>query len=187
MQKAHLENFKRLAGEGQLLTAGPLNDPQKQLRGIVVVRAADEQQLKKMFAPDPYIESGYLTVKAIPMRIVHGQIKTKLTPAGLEEFRIVALERKLPGTSERRSKPNEDLEPGPIDLLGDLGKDERLRLAIDFRSPDSEWQGVLIFSSAVSDETILEKCSAIKQVKDGDLRVHIMPLFMGKGTLDDEG
>jgi uncharacterized protein YciI len=50
MQAAHLANFGRLQKAGKLFTAGPLADPQRKMRGIVVVKAADLKSLSELRA-----------------------------------------------------------------------------------------------------------------------------------------
>ncbi len=91
MQKAHLANFGRLAGEGKLLTAGPMRDPEGVLRGIVIVRATDRSAVDRMFDQDPYVTEGFMKVEPHEARIDHGGIVANVTPEALEEFRIVIL------------------------------------------------------------------------------------------------
>ena len=62
MQAEHLANFKRLAEEEKLLLAGPLADPEKKLRGIVVLKAKNQNDLEKM------VHGGSLRSKGIHER-----------------------------------------------------------------------------------------------------------------------
>lgn len=53
MQAAHLENFGRLAKIGDLLAAGPCADPEKIVRGIVVIKATSLADAESKFESDP--------------------------------------------------------------------------------------------------------------------------------------
>ncbi|WP_067066467.1 YciI family protein [Roseateles chitosanitabidus] len=94
MQRGHLDNFKRLFGEGKLLSAGPLRDPSRAKRGIVVVKAPSRQVLMNYFEPDAYVREGYMTVDAQAAVVHQGLNHTGIDPeAGIEEHRIVLLSR----------------------------------------------------------------------------------------------
>lgn len=94
MQRGHLDNFKRLFAEGKLLSAGPLRDPSRAKRGIVVVKAPSRQVMMNYFEPDAYVREGYMTVDAQPAVVHQGLNHTGIDPeAGIEEHRIVLLSR----------------------------------------------------------------------------------------------
>jgi uncharacterized protein YciI len=93
MQAGHIQNFKRLFGEKKLLAAGPLQDPSRKQRGIVVVRADSKLELQGYFQPDDYVREGYMTVKAEPS-LVHKPLNTSgIDTDAIEEVRIVQLFR----------------------------------------------------------------------------------------------
>lgn len=94
MQRGHLDNFKRLFAEGKLLAAGPLRDPSRAKRGIVVVKAPSRQVLMNYFEPDAYVREGYMTVDAQPAVAHQGLNHIGIDPdAGIEEHRIVLFSR----------------------------------------------------------------------------------------------
>ncbi len=96
MQRGHLDNFKRLFAEGKLFAAGPLRDPSREKRGIVIVKAPNRQILMQYFQPDAYVREGYMTVNA-QMATVHQALHhTGIDPDGIEENRIVLLSRAEP-------------------------------------------------------------------------------------------
>jgi len=96
MQRGHIDNFKRLFGERKLFAAGPLRDPARIKRGIVVVRAASAAELLGYFQPDEYVRNGYMTVNAAPARVSKALNTEGIDESGIEEVRIIQVHR--PGT-----------------------------------------------------------------------------------------
>ncbi|HEY1089662.1 MAG TPA: YciI family protein, partial [Burkholderiaceae bacterium] len=88
MQAGHLENFVRLHAAGLLFAAGPMRDPAKVKRGIVVAKAATLAELTSYFQPDEYVREGYMTINASPMRPNKALITLAVNPGGIEEHRI---------------------------------------------------------------------------------------------------
>lgn len=93
MQRGHIDNFRRLFGEKKLFAAGPLRDPSKLKRGIVVVRAADRAGLATLFQPDEYVREGYMTLNATPCTPMKPLATEGIDPNGIEEVRIVLVPR----------------------------------------------------------------------------------------------
>ena len=93
MQTGHIDNFKRLFGLGQLLAAGPLADPGRAKRGIVVVRADSLATLTGYFQPDAYVRDGYMQVNA-RRAVAHRPLHTEgIDASRIEEVRIVLIGR----------------------------------------------------------------------------------------------
>ncbi len=93
MQKGHIDNFVRLHGEKKLFAAGPLADPSKLKRGIVVVKAHTREEYVSYFQPDDYVREGYMTLNA-ERATVHRALKSEgIDPSGIEEVRIVQITR----------------------------------------------------------------------------------------------
>ena len=93
MQRGHIANFEKRFAEGRLFAAGPLRDPGKHKRGIVVVRAASMEEVRELFQPDEYVREGYLSLNAHPA-IVHKGLNTEgLDPKKMEEVRIIQISR----------------------------------------------------------------------------------------------
>jgi uncharacterized protein YciI len=95
MQTGHIQNFKRLFGEKKLFAAGPLRDPARKKRGIVVVKAESKAELLTYFQPDEYVREGYLIANAV-RSVVHKPLNTEgIDPDGIEEERIVLITRPM--------------------------------------------------------------------------------------------
>lgn len=93
MQAGHIDNFKRLFALGRLLAAGPLADPGKTRRGIVVVRADSLATLTGDFEPDAYVRDGYMTLNA-RRAVAHQPLHTEgIDASRIEEVRIVLIGR----------------------------------------------------------------------------------------------
>lgn len=93
MQRGHIDNFKRLFGEGRLLAAGPLADPSQRKRGIVVLRGASLDELATYFQPDAYVREGYMTLNA-RRAVAHRPLHTEgIDASRIEEARIVLIGR----------------------------------------------------------------------------------------------
>ncbi|RYG17648.1 hypothetical protein EON82_23615, partial [bacterium] len=64
MQKAHIGNLEKLYAEGKFVAAGPVNDPTKHRRGIVVAGAGTLKEVMACFEGDPYVENRIMRVEA---------------------------------------------------------------------------------------------------------------------------
>lgn len=93
MQRGHIENFKRLFDERKLFAAGPLRDPARVKRGIVVVRAASIDELRSYFEADDYVRLGHMTLNAVPARVNRGLATEGIDASGVEEVRIAMIAR----------------------------------------------------------------------------------------------
>ncbi|MDO9286580.1 MAG: hypothetical protein Q7U26_16925 [Aquabacterium sp.] len=93
MQRGHIDNFKRLFGEGKLLAAGPMADPARSKRGLVVVRAASHAELMGYFQPDAYVREGYMQVNAVPALARRAVYTEGIDATRVEEIRIVLIGR----------------------------------------------------------------------------------------------
>lgn len=93
MQRGHIDNFKRLFAEGKLLAAGPMADPSRSKRGLVLVRAANRAELMAYFQPDAYVREGYMQVNAVPALARRAVYTEGIDAARVEEIRIVLIGR----------------------------------------------------------------------------------------------
>ena len=89
MQAAHLENFGRLAKVGELSAAGPCADPQKVVRGIVVINATSIKDAQSKFEPDPYVGQGFMKAEIHQYRTVTGKFVIPVDTSKLEKNVIV--------------------------------------------------------------------------------------------------
>ena len=93
MQKGHVANFGKLHGEKKLFAAGPLADPSRTKRGIVVVKANTREEYTGYFQADDYVREGYMTLNA-ERATVHKALKSEgIDPNGIEEVRIIQITR----------------------------------------------------------------------------------------------
>ena len=65
LQRAHLDNIRRLAEEGKLVLAGPFMDD-GDLRGIYVFDVASVEEAEALTATDPAIQQGALEMELHP-------------------------------------------------------------------------------------------------------------------------
>ena len=72
LQKAHLDNIKRLADMKKLVVAGPFGDDGR-LRGIFVFKVASIDEARELAATDPAVKAGRLAL----------QIHTWIVPEGI--------------------------------------------------------------------------------------------------------
>lgn len=185
MQREHLANFKKLAEEEKLLTAGPLTDPEKKMRGIVIVRAQSKSVLKEFFQTDPFVQQGYLSIEAIEMNLELGDLNAKINPQGLEEYRLVVFERNGDQNSDATEpvSQSEKQDSYGAQIVAQLAKDKDVLLGASFSAKSGpNRHAVIVFAKPEDDEAIAKKVQDIPVVKSGLLRHRLFPLFMGKGT-----
>lgn len=169
MQRGHLDNFKKLFADGKLFAAGPLRDPSRTKRGIVVVQAPSREVLMGYFQPDAYVREGYMTVEAQPATAHQPLNHTGIDPNGIEENRIVLLSR-----AEAKDK-----DAVPVFLKRAL--DEGAIGA--WYSLEDGPIGEVVFSRG-TDETALRKTLAeYPGLSDQRATMKIWPQWLGKGVL----
>lgn len=170
MQSAHLANFKRLADAGKLLTAGPMNDSQGILRGIVIIKAANGEAVDQMFDADPYVKKGFMKVEKHEATIDHGQFATKITPAAMEELRIVVFVR-TPGVESETHLADQ------ANYVAKLAGEQALLLTANF---DGSRHSTWIAKPRADLKRIVDTSPAVTA---GELSYQIIPIYLGKGAI----
>lgn len=97
MQAAHLQNFDRLAKIKKLTAAGPCSDPEKKVRGIVVVHASTLEKAQSLFDTDPYITQGFMTPEIHPYKPIVGRFVVPENEQSLDKYTLVILSKKAEG------------------------------------------------------------------------------------------
>jgi uncharacterized protein YciI len=69
----HLQYMIELERAGKLFASGPLGDPSK-ADGMTIVRAADEDEVRRIAAKDPFVIHGIRTFKIVPWTVMEGSL-----------------------------------------------------------------------------------------------------------------
>lgn len=174
-QQAHLDNFKRLAEAKLLQAAGPMADPAKKLRGIVVVTADEERKLSDHFQPDPFVTEGFMTLE--PNRIVEriGELTLDLSSTELDELRIVVWNRK------DGAKKSDDAAAAHHAYWTKHHASGQLGFLAQFAA-DAHRFGIAVLPKE-SDEKLKSLLNGDPLVRDGFLTYQVMPQFLSKGCV----
>lgn len=159
MQTAHLANFTRLFEADQLFLAGPMVDPEKKKRGIVVATAADRKALDALFETDPLIKQGYLTIDALPLEPVVGNFNKEIDAKALTEYQLVLLEKSVPTAPEVTAALRQDCAKYCASVHAPAG----LCFAGWFNDKTSERRGILVVKKLDEDKLndLLNKLPAV--------------------------
>jgi uncharacterized protein YciI len=178
-QKSHIENFGRLAGLKRLTIAGPMADPQKTLRGIVVVHAVDTNELAEHFVPDPYVSEGFMKVQANEIVHKQGAIALVGSESMLEELRIVVWNRDTaePG----KSAISEADRLAHRNYWQELIKAGQAGVVCEFAA-DAPRFGVAVMKKE-DDEKIRLLLDTDPLVKARLIEYQVMPQFLAKGAV----
>jgi uncharacterized protein YciI len=167
MQEAHLANFKKQHGLGNLIGAGPVQDPGTKRRGIVVLTVPDAKAVPPLFREDPYVANRIMTLDYDEWHLGPTKLNSELPEAAaIEENRIFVLTAEEP-------LPAEDLATveaktanlGKIGVGGWVGK------------PGKRAVFLLQGKEAASLE------ATAKELERPGLKVEVFTLWMAKGAL----
>ena len=176
MQAAHIANFGRLFDAGKLFAAGPLADPRKQMRGIVVVRAEDRNALAELFEPDPYLKHGFLKLDAMKFEIALGAFQKDIKDNPMAEYRLVLLEKQSADGKELDANERKE----NLAYCETIHDAERLCLAGWLSDDNSPRRGILIFRKL--DEAKLNALvDGLPAVKSKTWKGTSLPLYMSEG------
>lgn len=179
MQNAHIGNFKRLFAAKKLVAAGPLQDPTKFKRGIVVLTVGNKAEVQESFLPDPYVQGKIMEVVTHRVHVEFGHFETqKIDPEGIEENRIVIFTKNPnpPAGPYAKSTQGRHLEHVRKD-----GKKAGLSIYLTVKD-DPEVVGIALFKGK-DDAAIQEWLDSDPQVKPGFWVATKMPQWLAKGVL----
>jgi uncharacterized protein YciI len=173
MQKGHIDNFARLHGEKKLFAAGPLVDPSKLKRGIVVVKANTREEYVSYFQPDDYVREGYMTLNA-ERATAHRALKSEgIDPSGIEEVRIVQITRPQTPLSGPQQK-----------------EDHVFLMALVDQGTVGAWYTIqggstaeILFCRSTDTAAVTALFAELPSVKAAKSSVLVWPQYIGKGVV----
>lgn len=178
MQEAHLGNFRALQKAGKLLTAGPMADPDKKRRGIVVLTATDSKTLPSLFELDPLVKQGFLAVDPSPMEIAVGSFSKDADPNKFAEYRLVVLEKSASEDQEIDDKTKSK----NLSYCNSIHDAERLCFAGWLNDPKRSRRGILIFRK-LEDTKLKPLLDDLPAVKSSKWSATTYPLYMTDGIV----
>jgi uncharacterized protein YciI len=76
LQSGHFANMLRLAGEGKLFKAGPVEDfSGRNVRGIFILKTESVDEAREWVATDPLVKIGRLTPEFMKWAVQKGSLK----------------------------------------------------------------------------------------------------------------
>jgi len=78
IQNAHLSHLADLHEAGQLLAAGPLRDPDRELRGIALLNVGVDEA-RALFENDPAVRAGWFDLRIYPWFSPAGAVRHSRT------------------------------------------------------------------------------------------------------------
>lgn len=185
MQKAHIGNFERLAGLGELSAAGPCSDPEKIVRGIVVVHATSLADAEAKFGADPYVTQGFMKTEIHPYQSVVGKFVIPEDITKLDEYTIAIV--------SRGEKWNESDELKRIQVeLQSFAKEHHTAGTLGFAAlfdgasnNTSPRVAVMVFRGN-GQARVEQLLSDWKPVQEGFVKVNVFPQYLVKDALPSE-
>jgi uncharacterized protein YciI len=184
-QAAHLENFGRLAKLGLLTVAGPCSDPDKSIRGIVVIHAESISVAEDYFKPDPYVSEGFMNVELHHYQTVAGRLQLVSEMTSLEQSVLVILSQ----GDHWPTEPSQTklMEASLAKMAKESFETKKLGFAVSFNvesNNKSKRVAVMIFRGKDLDPvlSILESQEAIKS---GAVQFTAFKQYMAKGAIPD--
>ena len=184
-QSAHLENFGRLAKLGSLTAAGPCTDPEKVIRGIVVIHADSVQDAEAMFGPDPYVSEGFMKAELNGFQTIAGKLQLVSEVTSMEESVIVIISQ----GSKWPSDPSLAKTIGPklTTLAKELFDAKKLAFAGLFNAKsnnEAKRVAVMIFRGKDL-ESLKSILDSQELLREQWCRYQAFPQYLAKGALVD--
>jgi uncharacterized protein YciI len=178
-QQAHVGNFGTLAKENKLTLAGPMGDPKKFLRGVIMVNAPDVSTMEKYFDADPYVKEGFMKLEVNAIRKRIGDPSVLIKPEGLEELRIVVWD--YAEADKQNRKIADDVLAEHEKHWQELQATGRVGLICRFEK-DAPRFGIAILDS-IPDTQIEEWLNTDPLVAQKLITFQLMPQYLSKGAL----
>lgn len=165
-QDGHIANFKVQFAAGRLISAGPLADPTKVRRGIVVLKVPTGADVLKCFETDPYVQEGIMKVVARPWDAPHHGIHTTgIDAEKVVENRLAVLSGEL--TDADRAWLDARAEAHELNGWGRLGE-------------PGPPQAIVLFEGTTDREPLLKR---VPGVASGKVSYEVIPLWQSPGVL----
>lgn len=176
-QQAHVDNLGRLYREGKSPFAGPI-DGGGNLRGIVVVDAADEAALAGEFASDPFVRDDRLRLRAGRLSFTTGAPGRAREPFELGTYAIALI--------HPDGAPD---EPAALRTFTEFegrvkaADAERLLALAGPVAGDEDLIGVMLFRTG--DKAAVEELLDGAAGADAEFSVEVYGQFLGQGVLEE--
>lgn len=176
-QKRHLDRLEDLWNKGTAIAVGPLNSDT--YAGLAVIDAPTPEAAKAMFADDPFVKDGFLTIDVLTWWFENSFKKApKFLDIAPVWFGLLETPPNAPKYDAEKSK---EIQAGHMANLEKMWKEGILAIAGPFGNGDHR-RGVVIFWS--DDEKQIRKAVAQDSaVKAGRLKLNLMQWYTGKGTM----
>lgn len=176
MQAAHLANLTEQFKNKNILVAGPLQDPTKERRGIVVLHVENEDGVAALFKDDPYVKNNIMCISLMEWKVNPDAFKTGVgDPNSIVPYRLVIFTpgKSLRPVNARIMKEHQDYmdnlkQTHKLGIRGEVSSAKKIREVAIFEGEDTK--GI---EAALSQDPL---------VKAALLEVEIIPLWMMKGT-----
>jgi uncharacterized protein YciI len=173
----HFANMQRLAGERELLVAGPFSSPKRdpELRGLFVIDEATVDAAEKLAATDPTIVAKVMRLESHPLR----------TDAPLRAYLEHELAVEAKAKAEARERPMGEGMRGYVILTAEDGA----RAAREMSDLVAAGK-VLLWAEldekrafAILDATDVAACETLLGERRGRMGAHVLDPWFGSGEL----
>ena len=186
MQAAHIENFGRLAKINELSAAGPCADPEKTVRGIVVIHAKSIADAESKFAPDPYVTQGFMKSEIHQYQGVAGKFVIPDDISKMEQSVIVIV------SQDEKWPVDAGKQQALRDKLSGFAKEQHAAGKLGFAAVFGEQSNnkapriaVMLFRGEDVD-AVTKTLADLDLVKDKALRVQVFPQYLVKDAMPRE-
>jgi uncharacterized protein YciI len=179
MMEQHLGNFKELAAAGDLVAAGPLADPTRKLRGIVLLNTGDLAKLNEFFTKDPFVKQEIMKLDGSLVDFKLGKFHTEINSEDLAQFQLVIFSAAEKGVNE--GKNSEDLLSHTMTYLKNHKDQSAIKAFGVMSGGESKRTAILI--TKLDDNTAIEKIASDMPFVQAQLwTFETLPLYMSSGV-----